>query len=117
MSSIRFEDVELGGVTIPAASMVIPRYGAANRDESKFPDADRFDIRRENANQHMAFGLGTHFCVGAPLARLEARVALEVLTSRLRAIERIPEPLEYAPSLLVRGPSRMRLLFEPQTAR
>lgn len=95
------QDVELGGVTIPAASMVIPRYGAANRDESKFPDADRFDIRRENANQHMAFGLGTHFCVGASLARQELRVSFRLLLERLDEIELdrpLPDPV-HDPSL------------------
>ena len=73
------QDVELHGVTIPANSMVIPRYGAANRDERKFPEPDRLDIRRANAHQHLAFGLGTHFCVGATLARQELKTSFEML--------------------------------------
>jgi cytochrome P450 len=95
------EDVELRGVTIPANSMVIPRYGAANRDEEKFPDADRFDIHRENASQHMAFGLGTHFCVGASLARQELATSFRLLLERLDEIELekpLPDPV-HEPSL------------------
>lgn len=59
----------------------------------------------------MAFGFGTHFCVGAPLARLEARVAFELILQRLDRIERVPEELEYPASLIVRGPNRLRLRF------
>lgn len=69
-------DVEIAGQTIPKGTPVLPLYGSANRDERRFPDADRFDITRD-AQGHVAFGYGIHFCLGAPLARLEARVALE----------------------------------------
>lgn len=68
--------VELHGVTIPAGSAVLLLTNSANRDEREFPDPDRFDITR-TTQQHVAFGFGTHFCVGASLARLEIRVALE----------------------------------------
>ena len=94
-------DVELHGVTIPANSLVTPRYGAANRDERKFPEPDRFDIRRRDAPQHMAFGLGTHFCVGAALARQEMKTSFEMLLGRLTDIQLekpLPEPV-HDPSL------------------
>ena len=75
------EDIELGGVKVPAGKFVWISNGAANRDEAQFPNADRFDIRR-TPNRHVAFGHGIHTCLGAALARLEARVAIERLVTR-----------------------------------
>jgi len=76
-------DVELSGVTIPAHSRVQLLYQSAGRDESHFSCPNDFDIRRENAAEHLGFGRGRHFCLGAPLARLEARTALEILYRRI----------------------------------
>ena len=75
-------EVTLHDVTIPANSKVLINYAAANRDASMYPDPDHFDVTR-NPQRHMAFGLGVHFCLGAPTARLEAEVALTVLRERL----------------------------------
>lgn len=106
------QDVEIGGETIPAGDTVIPMYASANRDESKFPDAARFDVTR-NAQGHVAFGHGVHFCLGAPLARLEARVALEETLRRLPAVGRAdrgePQRLD---SVFLRGLARLPLTFE-----
>lgn len=74
--------VELYGVTAPAGSVMILLHGAANRDERMFAEPDRFDIHRANKKSHLAFGHGIHFCLGAHLARLEARVALEEVLKR-----------------------------------
>src|SRR5204862_1257589 len=68
-------DVEMHGGVIPAGKLVLPMIGSANRDPKQFPDAGRFDITRD-PNPHIAFGHGIHACLGAPLARLEARIAL-----------------------------------------
>ena len=79
-------DAELAGVTIPAGQVVIPWLTAANRDERVFAEPHRFDVHR-TPNPHLSFGHGIHFCLGAPLARLEARVALRLLLERYRDVE------------------------------
>ncbi|HKF78551.1 MAG TPA: cytochrome P450 [Candidatus Dormibacteraeota bacterium] len=76
-------EVELSGVRIPAGQTVLPWMASANRDASQFPEPDRFDVRRD-PNRHLAFGHGIHFCLGAPLSRLEARVALPMMLEQLR---------------------------------
>lgn len=104
--------VAVGGRALPAGRTVALLIGSANRDERVFPRADRFDITRD-ASGHLAFGLGTHFCLGAPLARLEARIALETLLPvGLRAAG--PAGAGIA-SLLVRGSSHLPV--ERSTAR
>ena len=79
-------DTEVGGVRIPAGQVVIPWLAAANRDERVFAAPHRFDVHRK-PNPHLTFGHGIHFCLGAPLARLEARVALRLLLERYRDVE------------------------------
>jgi cytochrome P450 len=93
-------------VKIPAGALVIPLLGSANRDAAQFPDAERFDPSR-NTQGHLAFGHGIHFCLGAALARLEARVALEELLPRFERFERIEPRVPYLDSYLVRGPKRL----------
>jgi cytochrome P450 len=75
------EDVEVHGQTIPAGSAMLMLVGAADRDPRKYDDPDRFDIHR-NIGQHLTFGYGIHFCLGAALARLEGRVALDEVLQR-----------------------------------
>jgi cytochrome P450 len=87
-----FEDVEIGGATIPKGDMVWASLLAANRDPEHFADPERFDITRE-PNRHIAFGNGIHFCVGAPLARMEGMIALDALVKRLPQLE-LNAPLE-----------------------
>lgn len=96
-------DVEFGGKRLLQGQRVFAFVNAANRDPEQFADADRFDVGRK-PNTHLTFGHGIHFCLGAPLARLEAQIAL------LRLIERFPgiamvntEPLEWRDSLILRG--------------
>jgi cytochrome P450 len=105
-------NTDVGGATIPAGAMVIPMYASANRDERQFADPDRFDITRANARDHVAFGYGPHFCLGAPLARLEAQVALEAVVGRLNGLRRLEERVEWLPSPLIRGPRRLPLAYE-----
>lgn len=101
-------EVKLAGVTLPAGAIVLPSYAAANRDPARFPDPDRFDVKR-NAQGHLAFGLGIHFCLGAGLARLEARVAFEGLIPSLEKLERRDSSLRWSESPFLRGPVELRL--------
>ncbi|WP_197361253.1 cytochrome P450 family protein, partial [Streptomyces clavuligerus] len=100
--------VEIGGVTVPAGEIVVVGLGAASRDPARFPDPDTFDPARDTRG-HLAFGHGIHFCIGAGLARLEARIALEALLNRLPALAADPEggPPEWLPGLLLRGTRRL----------
>ena len=94
--------VELGGVSIAKGEIVVPLIGSANRDEGVFPGGDRFEVRRDRPN-HVAFGFGVHFCLGASLARLEARVMLEELL-QLGPIARKPgSDYERLDSFMLRG--------------
>ena len=99
---------ELGGVRIDAADVLGVLLGAANRDDRQFSAAERFDPDRD-ASSHLTFGAGNHFCLGAGLARMEARIALAALANAVATFERIEGPIEYPPSFLVRGPKRLRV--------
>ena len=96
-------DVEYYGTTVPAGSAIMLLTGAANRDHRRFaPDGDVFDIRRE-PKQHLAFGVGTHFCLGNALARLEGRIALDEILSRFPEWEADLTDAELSPTSTVRG--------------
>jgi cytochrome P450 len=105
--------VDLHGTTIPADSKVALLWGAANRDADEFPAPDCFDIER-TPNRHMAFGVGIHFCLGAPLARLEARIATEILLQRLHHIDPAPQGVrDRVDNPMFRGLKHFPLVFEP----
>jgi len=89
MCRVATEDVEIGGETVRAGQQVVLMYGSANRDPAHFTDPERFDVTRD-PNPHLAFGFGTHFCLGAALARLEIRVFFEELVRRVRAVRLTP---------------------------
>jgi cytochrome P450 len=106
------EDVELGGVTIPAGSTVIVLFASANRDPAKFDEAERFDVRRSDARKHMTFGKGVHFCQGAPLARMEVRVCIEEIVARAPQVTLVPDQeFHFVPNIVMRGPSSLWVDF------
>lgn len=105
-------DVVLSGVPIPADSIIHVRYGAANRDPSKFPEPDRFDVTRDNASRHVAFSRGPHFCVGQPLAIQEMVIAFDRLLDRLDDIALVPDAtLERAPGFFLYSLVSLPLTF------
>lgn len=104
-------DVVLHGQRIGAGNLVLPLIGSANRDPAVFREAGTFDITRD-PNPHLAFGYGIHFCVGAPLARLEARIALPDLL-QLRGLARTSDaPWEPREGFNIHGPTRLPVRFE-----
>jgi cytochrome P450 len=101
----------LGGVELPEGSRILLLWAAANRDPSQFANPDSIDIDRPGLREHLAFGRGIHFCVGARLARLEARVILEELLSRTRSFALDPErPPHYVSSIFVRRHADLALV-------
>ncbi len=111
-------EVQIGGATIPAGAMVLLLYGSANHDERVFTNPTHFDPHRPNLNSHLGFGRGTHYCIGAPLARLEMRVTLEVLMQRLPGIRMTPgQQIRYLPNVALRGPLQFLVEWDtPHTA-
>lgn len=101
-------DHELAGVAIPRGAFVMPILASANRDEAQFPDPDRFDLDRDTRG-HVALGQGVHFCLGASLARLEARIGFEELFKRGGDLRPTDEPVEFHDSFLLRGPKKLRV--------
>jgi cytochrome P450 len=106
VASQRFarEDVQIDSVTIPRGKMVVAMLGSANHDEAQFPDAETCDLTRA-PNKHLAFGVGAHFCLGAPLARMEGQIALTTLFRRFPALRLTAAlaALRWRKSLIVRG--------------
>jgi cytochrome P450 len=99
---------QLGGMEVPAGTMVVVWTASANRDPGQFPHPDVFDINREPPNRHLTLGKGIHFCIGSPLARLEARIALQTLLGRCPHPELGDgELIEFHPSVGVLGPVRL----------
>lgn len=105
------EEVELGGVTVPANALVYAVVASANRDQQRFPNPDVIDLQRDKNTHHMVFGYGIHHCIGAPVVKLEARIALEMLHERFPnlRIARNHPPLRYLPGLLMRGMEQLFL--------
>lgn len=101
MCRVARTDYELGGVTIRAGQQVVLMYPSANRDPAHFPHPETFDVTR-HPNDHIAFGLGTHFCLGAGLARLEIRVFFEELVRRVADVTVVSDPVEM-PNAFVYG--------------
>jgi cytochrome P450 family 144 len=110
-------DAELGGVKVPAGSTIVLAWTAANRDADAFPNPDDVDLDRPNPRQHVGFGWGIHLCVGAPLARVEAKVAFEQLLARTSsfAIDPSAPPLRHHRSLMIRRLVELPLVLEGRT--
>jgi len=116
ITRVATRDTELAGVPIPAGSAVMPMLGAANRDEDRYPAPDRFDIFR-SPKPHISFGHGVHLCLGIHLARLEMRVALDLLLDRLPGLRLDPEGDDpHIRGQVFRSPTSLPVLFEMPAA-
>ena len=109
---VAHEDVTLGGKQIRRGQSVIAVIAAGNRDPQRFPDPDTLDLRRPD-NRHLAFGWATHFCFGAPLARMEGQIAFSILLERLRNLELASDQVVWHENLGLRGLTALPVRFDP----
>ena len=107
---ITTEEVDLAGHHIAKGAMVVVALGAANRDPAQFADPDRLDVTRRDV-RHISFGFGIHFCLGAPLARVEGQIALGALLRRAPGLTLDEPTLEWRESSVLRGLKRLRVRF------
>jgi len=116
MSTERYarEDLQMHGINIPRGEMTLGVIGSANRDAEIFDHADELDLERE-PNKHLSFGQGVHFCIGAPLARLESQIAINTLLRRIPNLKlgAAPDSLRWRPSMLLRGLESLPISFSP----
>ena len=110
---ITTEDTTLGGVDLPAGTRIFLNFAAANHEPELFPEPDVFDIHRADANKHISFGKGIHFCLGSQLAKMEARIALELLVERLPTLRLVDDQqLTYFPNITFRGPEALHVAWD-----
>jgi len=107
------QDTQLGGVDLPAGSRLLIVTSSANHDEAHFADADLFDIRRDNASDHLTFGYGSHQCMGKNLARMEMQIFLEEFTRRLPHMRLSAQRFSYVPNTSFRGPEHLWVEWDP----
>ncbi len=106
--------VTIRGVDLPAGSRLLLALASGNRDADQFANGETFDIRRKNADEHLAFGWGRHHCIGDGLARMEMRVALEELSRRLPHMQLVAgQRWEFSPNASFRGPEHVRVIWDP----
>lgn len=108
-------DVDFYGITVPEGALIMPIWASANRDERQFENPDEFDVGRD-CRGHIAFGLGAHFCLGASLARLEARVVFEELLTRFSRFDRLHHELTHSPSWAVRALTSLHIRAVPKSS-
>jgi cytochrome P450 len=107
---VNVEDVEVGGQTITAGSVLLLLLGSGNRDPEAFPDPDRLDVERR-PRHYLSFGTGAHACIGAFLARLEGEIALPTLLRRFPDLALVDEPLRWHPNPIFRGLERLPVVL------
>ncbi|MCS6766375.1 MAG: cytochrome P450/oxidoreductase [Candidatus Protistobacter heckmanni] len=107
------KDVQVGGVDIPAGSKLLIVTSSANHDDRFFDDADRVDVRRDNASEHLTFGYGAHQCMGKNLARMEMQIFLEEFTKRLPHMRLAEQQFSYVPNTSFRGPEHLWVEWDP----
>lgn len=111
---VALEDIDIDGTTLGQGDQAIVLVAAANRDPEQFDDPDTFDVGRPD-NRHLSFGLGAHFCLGAPLARVEGQVALEAVATRLADLALAVDQPEYKTNIVLRGLASLPVTFRPSS--
>jgi cytochrome P450 len=112
---ITTRETELGGVALPAGAELLLHLGSSGHDEAVFADPDELSLARENSGSHLAFGHGIHFCIGAPLARAEGEIALNLLVDRFPDLALVRgQDYRYLPNLVIRGPARLLVQWTPR---
>lgn len=108
------QDTTLGGVELPAGTRLFLNFASANNEPDRFENPRTFDIHRADANRHISFGKGIHFCLGSHLARMEARIALELLAEKLPTLRLADDDQEltYFPNITFRGPEALQLAWD-----
>ncbi len=110
---VALQDVEIRGVTIPKGAPIMLSFASANRDEDVFPDPHRFDIRRSNARKQLTFGNGVHFCLGAPLARLEMKIVFEEFAKRFPKMRLVqPDTARHLHTFVFRAPDSLKVTLQ-----
>jgi cytochrome P450 len=107
------QDVEVGGKEIPAGANLLLALASANHDEKEFDHPERFDVHRANARRHISFGSGIHFCIGAPLARIELKVLLELLSSAYPDMRLSEQEFDIIETVSFRGPKQVWVDLNP----
>jgi len=105
-------DTTIGGYDIPAGTAVFMNFASANRQPDIWNDPDTFDIRRPNANQHISFGKGVHFCLGAKFARFETQLVTEMLSQRIPSLRLTDQDFSYFPNITFRGPNSLHVEWD-----
>lgn len=105
-------EAQVGDVTVPEGANLLLVMGSANRDSAHFDDPDRFEARRTNAREHLAFGYGIHYCLGNKLAKLQAKILLEELTARCPSLRLTGDPIEFASNISFRVPTSVPVTWE-----
>jgi len=100
-------DTTVGGYEVPAGTGIFMNFASANRQADIWDDPDTFDIHRPNANRHISFGKGVHFCLGAKFAKLEAEIVTEILATRLPSLRLSEQDFSYFPNITFRGPNAL----------
>ena len=107
------QNTTLGGIELPAGTKLMLNFAAANHEPELFDDPTTFDLHRDRANRHISFGKGIHFCLGAGLARMEARIALELLAARLPSLRLVEgQELTFFPNITFRGPDALQVEWD-----
>jgi len=106
-------DTRIAGYEVPAGTAILMNFASANRQADRWDDPDTFDIHRPNANRHISFGKGVHFCLGAKFAKLEVQLVTEILAERIPSLRLVDnQNFDYVPNITFRGPTKLQVAWD-----